>query len=175
MDAPDEDLPPTPDADLFGLVATMLARARTRQAAALVSDGEERYEVAVAPGDRWVVQASDTEWIGTGDTVEAYRTHPAAGARRSTEQFPPGWYHPALGLLWPHLLPLWGRPGDAYRPLRTIEGLKGPSGIVCEAIDAPIVAGESLGPWAHVLLNDEQQPTLIDLEGRTWTLLDIHE
>jgi hypothetical protein len=175
VDVPDEGLPPTPDDDLMALVASVLTRTRDRESAAVVSDGLERYEVAVAPPDRWVVAASGIEWVGTGNIIESYETHLAAGARRRAEQFPPGWYHPALGLLWPHLLPLWGRPGDEYRPLRTIEGLNGPSGIVCEAIDAPVVAGESLGPWAHLVLNDDLQITLVELDGQTWTLLDIHE
>lgn len=175
MDVPDEDMPPTPDVDLLALVAAVLGKAKDREAAAVVSDGDERYEVAVAPGDRWVVQASGTEWLSTGGTVEAYDTHMAAGARRRRERFPPGWYHPALGLLWPHLLPIWGRPGDEYRPQRIIDGLNHPAGIVCEAITAPVVAGESLGPWSHVVLNDDLQITLVELEGRTWTLLDIDE
>ncbi|SDB88633.1 hypothetical protein GA0111570_106106 [Raineyella antarctica] len=175
MDVPDEDMPPTPDDDLLALVAAVLSRAQDREAAAVVSDGDERYEVAVAPGDRWVVQASSTEWIGTGDSVVSYETQLAAGARQRTEEFPPGWYHPALALLWPHLLPVWGRLGDEYRPARIIDGLNGPAGIVCEALDAPVVGGESLGPWAHVLLNDDLRITLVELEQRTWTLLDIHE
>ena len=175
MDASDEDLLPTPDDDLLALVAAVLGRARDREAAAVVSDGDERYEVAVAPGDRWVVESAGTEWICTGGAVEAYDTHMAVGARRRAESYPPGWHHPPRRLLWPNQLPLWGRRGDEYRPLRTIEGLNGPAGIVCEAIDAPIVGGESLGPWAHVLLNGDLQITLVELEGRTWTLLDIHE
>lgn len=175
MDAPEDGLPPTSDADLLAVVASVLSRAADRAAAAVISDGDERYEVAVAPGDRWVVQAAGTEWIGTGSTVESYETHLAAGARRRAETFPPGWHHPALSLLWPHLLPVWGRQGDAYRPRRIIEGLHGPAGIVCEAIDAPVVGGECLGPWAHVLVNEELRVTLVELEGRTWTLLDIHE
>lgn len=175
MDAPEDDLPPSQDSDLLALVSSVLSRARDREAAAVVSDGDEHYEVAVAPGDRWVVQAATTQWIGTGSAVEAYDTHMAAGARRRAETFPPGWHHPALGLLWPHLLPVWGRQGDDYLPRRIIEGLNGPAGIVCEAVDAPVVGGECLGPWSHLLFNDDLRVTLVELGGQTWTLLDIHE
>lgn len=175
MDEPDEALPPAPESELIALVALVLTRARRREAAAVVSDGDERYEVAVAPGDRWVVHSSTIEWIGNGISIQAYDTQDTVGARRRAEEYPPGWYHPALYLLWPQLLPLWGRAGDEYRPVRTIEGLHGPSGIVFEMVDAPRVGGESLGPWAHVLLNDDHQVTLLEWEGRTWTLLDINE
>ncbi len=175
MDEPDEALPPAPESELIALVALVLARGRHREAAAVVSNGEERFEVAVAPGDRWVVHSSTIEWIGNGASIQAYDTHESLGARRRAEEYPPGWYHPALGLLWPHLLPLWGRPGDEYRPVRTIVGLHGPAGIVCEYVDAPVVGGESLGPWVHVLLNADHQLTLLEWEGRTWTLMDIHE
>ncbi|MEA5153709.1 hypothetical protein [Raineyella sp.] len=174
MDEPDETLPPAREAELIALVALVLTRGRHREAAAVVSNGEERFEVAVAPGDRWVVHSSTIEWVGNGASIQAYDTQESLGARRRAEEYPPGWYHPALGLLWPHLLPLWGRAGDAYRPVRIIDGLHGPSGIVCEHVDAPMVGGESLGPWAHVLLTPDRQLTLLEWEGRTWTLLDIH-
>ncbi|QGF22399.1 hypothetical protein [Raineyella fluvialis] len=175
MDEPDEALPPVPESELIALSALVLTRARHREAAAVVSDGDERYEVAVAPGDRWVVQSSSIEWIGNGPSIRAYDVQPSAGARRRIEEYPPGWFHPALYLLWPHLLPLWGRPGDEYRPIRTIDGLHGPAGLVFEHVDAPMVGGESLGPWAHVLLNQDHQVTLLDWDGRVWTLLDINE
>lgn len=161
--------------DLDGLVERLLARGRDRETAAIVSDGAERYEIAVAPGDRWVVNSASVEWIGTPDEVEAYDWNYAQGARKRPDHFPPGWFHPALGLLWPHLLPLWGRPGDRYRPVRTIDGLHGPAEIVCEDMDSPMVGGESLGPWAHVMLNDEDQITMVEFPTQTWTLLDIND
>lgn len=150
----------------------LLRAARDRSAAALVATPDIVAEVSVAPGGRWVVRSYTIEWVGGPVGLECWEVL-SAGARQITHNKPPEWVHPAVGVLWPHLLPIWGRVGDSHRPDRIIEGVSGPGQIVLGAVDAVADAHDAdatltLDPARWLCLS-------LELPGRTWTLQEYRD
>ena len=137
-----------------------------RNAVAQVDDGDQIIEVAVAPGGRWRARTATTEWAFGSDGLSSWHVS-LAGARVRDVVEPEGWVHPALGLLWPDLLPVWGRRGDRYRPTTVIEGARGP------AMVKLVPVGVEGGPPCGALYVDAPRSllTCVELPGRTWTLL----
>lgn len=136
-----------------------------RSAAALVATADAIVEVSVAPGRRWVARSHNVEWIGGPGQVECWRIHPAGGAREVRHGRTPGWVHPTVGLLWPEILPLWGRPEDTHRPERIIPGSHGPGQVLFAAVDGlpepPTTL--DLDPLRWLCLR-------LEMPGREWTL-----
>jgi hypothetical protein len=141
--------------------------AADRAAAALVATNDTVVEVSVAPGGRWVARSHNLEWIGNPAGVECWRIHPAGGAREIRHDRAAGWVHPTVGLLWPELLPLWGRPSDTHRPARVIDGSSGPGQILFGPVDGlpepPTTL--DLDPTRWLCLR-------LEMPGREWTLRD---
>lgn len=127
--------------DIDGVRTPLLRAARTRSAAALVTTPDTVVEVSVAPGARWVVRSHSIEWVGGPDGLRCWEVI-AAGARPITHTKPAEWVHPAVGLLWPDLLPVWGRIGDSHRPARVIAGAVGPGQLVLTPLATTADAAE---------------------------------
>ncbi|MDO5534288.1 MAG: hypothetical protein Q4F65_06525 [Propionibacteriaceae bacterium] len=140
---------------------------RERTASALVADTEHTLEVSVAPGGRWVVRTWQTEWSAGPAGLRCWRLIPAGGATEVTHDRPEGWVHPGVGLLWPALLPVWGRPDDAYRPTAVLEGVFGPAQVVLAARE-----GEAPVGTLHV---DARRwlCTALELPEVAWTLTEF--
>lgn len=161
---------PTPDA----VRASLAAASRSRRAWARVLDGFDEVEVSVAPSGRWSVLSHLTEWSGGPGGVACWQLVPAGGARPVAHHRPSGWVHPAVGLLWPELLPVWGRPGDAFRPLRVVVGDDGPAQVV-------LAAGSDRGPagpgGCGTLHLDPRRwlCTRFGAPGQDWTLAEIRD
>lgn len=140
-----------------------------RRAAALVTAHDELAEVSVAPG-RWVVRSHNLEHIGDSSGFHCWQVQPAAGARAVEHDHPPGWVHPLVGMLWPEHLPVWGRPGDRFRPIQVIEGMHGPAHLVLRTT-RQLLSGEPPGAVGTLELDPELlYCTCLELPASTWTL-----
>lgn len=147
----------------------------TRSAAALVADDEHIVEVSVAPGRHWVARSHNQEWVGTPQGVRCWYVL-TAGAREIAHDYGDAWVHPAVGMLWPELLPIWGREEDQFFPARVIESGRGPAHLVLQASEAIMVGGFPLSPGGSLDLDpDRWLCTRLDLPGRTWLLQEYRE
>ena len=126
--------------DAQTLLAHLAEAGMGREASALVADHEQTLEVSIAPGGHWVVRSWQDEWVGRPDGVRCWQLIPAGGAAEIAHGRPAGWVHPVIGLLRPDLLPIWGRPGDDYRPLAIVDGVFGPAQVVLSPVhhEAPV-------------------------------------
>lgn len=182
---PQAALPPVPDperpaalGDSLGARVTRLLRdlsraSAARTAAARVDDGDDSYEVSIAPGGRWRVLSSRVEWwtTSTGQLLSAYVTQAGARPRTLTEE--PGWMHPAVGLLRPELLPVWGGPGDRYHPVAVIEGMQGPALIELAPSYGDVVGGFPMEAGGLLYVDPGRLLVAsLQLGRRTWTLLE---
>lgn len=144
--------------------------AADRTAAALVATNDAVVEVSVASGGRWVARSHNVEWIGGPDGVECWRIHPAGGAREVRHGRPADWVHPTVGLLWPELLPVWGRPTDTHRPERVISGCRGPGHVLFLPVDGlpepPSILELDPARWLCLRL---------EMPGREWVLRDYQQ
>lgn len=141
-----------------------------RTAAALVATNDTVVEVSVAPGGRWVARSHGVEWIGGPDGVECWRIDAAGGAREVRHGRTADWVHPILGLLWPELLPLWGRPSDTHRPERVIDGWQGPGQVLFTPVDGLPEPPSSLDLDATRWLC-----LRLEMPGREWVLQDYQQ
>ena len=151
------------DADT--LLARLTEVGAARVANALVTDADHTLEVSVA-GERWVVRSWNREWIGGPDGVRCWYLIPAGGAAEVLSDWPASWVHPVIGLLRPDLLRVWGRAGDAYRPVAVLEGVFGPAQVVL-AVPGSMTAVGTLHIDARRWLC-----TALDLPDLTWTLTE---
>lgn len=140
-----------------------------RRAAGLVAAHDDLAEVSVAPG-RWVVRSHSMEHVADQTGIRCWQVFPAAGARPVTHEHPAGWVHPLVGMLRPDRLPVWGRPGDRFRPVQLIEGMHGPAQLVLRTT-RPLLAGEPPGAVGTL----ELDPVLLcctrlELPASIWTL-----
>ncbi len=158
------------DADaLDQLLQRVSARAGRRRAAGLVAAHDDLAEVSVAPG-RWVVRSHSMEHVADETGIHCWQVLSAAGARPVEHDHPPGWVHPLVGMLWPDRLPVWGRPGDRFRPVQMIEGMHGPAQLVLRTA-RPLLAGEPPGAVGTLELDPELLCcTRLELPASTWTL-----
>lgn len=156
------------------LLADLTDRAEQRVLSARVEDDDEQvYEVAVAPRGRWRVNTRTTEWTGDEDRLESW-TLTSDGASPRANREPAGWKHPVVGLLWPHLLPIWGRVGDTFTPRTRIEGSTGLLMLPLEPIGGEVVGGFPLDDGATVQIDTATGlVTYLELSRRTFTLLDV--
>lgn len=144
-----------------------------RRASALVQAHDEVAEVSVAPG-RWVVRSHSVEHVGGENATNCWQIVPAGGARPVHHDHPADWVHPMVGLLWPQHLPVWGRPGDRYRPVRVIEGLRGPGQLVLKSVRT-LLSGEPPTPMGTLELDPVHLLcTRLELSASTWTLQEYH-
>lgn len=182
--APDPDRTPyvrpaEPDAGVRETVARVLAEltraGETRRAVARVDDGQELIEVSAAAGDRWSARSSLVEWSYGPDGLASWHVSLAgARARRTTERR--GWVHPAVGLLRPELLPVWGRPGDRFRPVHVTEGIQGPALLDLAPVGGEVVDGQPVGRGGSLYLDLARGlVTCLDLGDRCWTLVDYRD
>lgn len=141
-----------------------------RTAVALVATDDTVVEVSVAPVGRWVARSHTVEWIGSPESVECWRIHPAGGAREVRHGRTPGWIHPTVGLLWPEILPLWGRPSDTHRPERVIAGTRGPGQVLFAPVD-----GLPEPPSSLEIDPDRWLCLRLEMPGREWTLQDFQQ
>ncbi len=166
-----------PDPDIARRVRELLAAARAageeRTAMARVDDGEQLLDVSVAPGGRWRVRSSTVEWALTSEGLLSWHvTHMGAHERDLRE--PEGWIHPAVGLLRPDMLPVWGRLADRYRPVSLLEGTSGYAMVGLEPNSGDVVGGFAVEPGATMHLDTRRHlVTCLELPQRTWTLLDV--
>ena len=160
-------------------VRELLSAARetgqAREAMARVDDGEQVLDVSVAPGGRWRVRSATVEWAHTPKGLSSWHvTH--MGARERAGREPQGWQHPAVGLLRPDLLPVWGRLADRYRPVSVIEGASGYAMVELEPNSGDVVGGFAVEPGATMHLDTRRLlVTCLELPQRTWTLLDVEQ
>lgn len=155
--------------DAGTLLARLTREAVLRVANALVADAEHTLEFSVSGLDRWVVRSWNREWSGGPDGVRAWFLVPAGGAAEVPLDRPEGWVHPALGLLRPALLPVWGRPSDAWTPLGVVEGVFGPAQVVLSAVG-------STEPVGTLHLDARRWLcTALELPELSWTLTDYQE
>lgn len=150
-------------------IRAALTRDSMRPAAALVQHNDDLWEVSVKHPS-WAARGRDREWSGSGSEVRCWQVL-AAGARPLEHDQPAGWVHPVVGMLWVDQLPIWGRPGDLYTPVRVISGTNGPSQVVLEARTGPIVGGYRVNPggtlhvdWSRWLC------TRLELADEAWTV-----
>ena len=169
--------PSEPDAGVRaaaeGLLRRLTDAAERRTGAARVDDGDDTYEVSVAPGGRWRVMSSRIEWwYGPDGLASAVLTLAGAKPREVTE--PEGWIHPAVGLLWPQILPVWGHPGDRYRPVDLLEGTQGPALVELAPTFGETVSGWPLELGGRLYVNAVRAlVTRAELGVRSWTLIDV--
>ncbi len=173
--------PAEPDAGVREAVAGILARltaaGERRRAVARVDDGEQLIEVASAAGGRWTARTSLVEWSYGPDGLASWHVS-LAGARPRRTSEARGWVHPAVGLLRPELLPVWGRPGDRYRPVHVTEGDRGPGLLDLAPMGGDVVDGHPLGRGGSLYLDldlGHGLVTCLDLGDRAWTLVDYRE
>lgn len=160
--------------DIDGVRAALRRAAVDRSAAALVATPDTVAEVSVAPGGRWVVRSHSIEWIGGPERLECWQVL-TAGARPVTHAKPPGWIHPAVGILWPELLPIWGRMADSHRPDRLIDGAQGPGQLVLARVDRPQSAPEPAPDGCYLEIDPVRWLCLqLELPGKVWTLQEYH-
>lgn len=173
---PDPDHPAatgdSPGARAARLLGDLSRASAARTAAARVDDGDDSYEVSVAPGGRWRVLSSRVEWWTSGDELfSAFVTLAGARPRMVTEE--KGWVHPAVGLLRPGLLPVWGRPGDRYHPVAVVEGMHGPALIELAPSSGDVVGGYPMEAGGLLYVDPARLlVTSLQLGRRTWTLLE---
>lgn len=183
--------------DVHGVREALRRAALDRTAAALVATPDTVAEVSVAPGGRWVVRSHSIEWIGSPERIDCWEVL-SAGARPITHNRPSEWVHPAVGMLWPERLPIWGRVGDSHVPSRLIPGLNGPGQVVLDAVDRaglPLPGGEereagaagtseraatrppaSLSGGCYLQIDAKRWLCLqLELFGRIWTLQEYQE
>lgn len=160
---------------ILDLLAELTDRAERRTASARVDDEEQFYEVAVAPRGRWSVHTDTTEWSGTPERLSSWTLTPVGALPRATSE-PAGWKHPVVGMLWPHLLPIWGRVGDAFTPRTRIEGRTGLLMLPLEPTGGEVVGGIPLDSGATVEIDTATGlVTFLELPRRTFALLDVEE
>ncbi len=162
--------------EVVGRVLAELTRAgATRRAVARVDDGQELIEVSAAAGGRWSARSSLVEWSYGPDGLASWHVSLAgARARPATERR--GWVHPAVGLLRPDLLPVWGRPGDRFRPVHVTEGVHGPALLDLAPVGGDVVDGQPVGRGGSLYLDPERRlVTCLDLGDRCWTLVDYRD
>lgn len=156
--------------DIDGVRAALLRAARARSAAALVATPDALVEVSVAPGACWVARSHSIEWVGGPDGLRCWEIM-AAGARPITHTKPAEWVHPAVGILWPDALPIWGRLGDSHRPDRVIAGAAGPGQLVLTPVNTDLTAAEGaldMDPARWLCLR-------LDLSDTEWVLREYRD
>lgn len=152
--------------DTVTLLGRLTEVAALRTASALIADPEHTLEVWVGSDGRWVVRSWATEWSFGPDGLTCWEVVPAGGAAKVPHGRPPGWVHPVVGLLWPALLPIWGRESDLYRPVGIIDGMAGP---------AQVVLGPSRTQGHVGTLHVDARRwlcTALELPGQSWTLTE---
>lgn len=156
--------------DIEGVREELLRAAMDRSAAALVATTDTVAEVSVAPGGRWVVRSHSIEWVGGPEGIVCWEVL-TAGARPITHTKPPEWIHPTVGVLWPDLLPIWGRVGDSHRPDRLIAGSSGPGQMVLAPMGPqgrPTEGTVDLDPARWLCLR-------LELPGKEWVLQEYRD
>lgn len=168
---PAEPSPAVRDAAL-ALLGTLTGAGNARSAVERVEDDDQIVDVAVAPGGRWRARTSLLEWAQTADGMWSWYIS-LAGARERVVTEPPGWIHPAVGLLRPDLLPVWGRPGDRFQPVGLVDGVHGPALVDLAPVACHLLAGSPVDHGAALHVDASRWlVTRVELDGRTWTLLD---
>lgn len=120
-------------------------------------------------GGHWVARSDSIEWVGSPDRLDCWQVL-TAGARRVGHAKPLGWIHPVVGMLWPELLPIWGRASDTHAPRQVISGAQGPGQVVLAATGEQ-VGGVPLGAGGALDLDPERWLCLrLELPRRTWTM-----
>lgn len=167
---------PQPGSVVAFVRARLAEAADARVGSALISDDEHILEASVGREGRWVVRSWGTEWIGGPDGLTCWHIIPAGGARRVSHRHPDDWVHPAVGLLRPELLPVWGRPGDSFRPVRVIEGAAGPAQLILEATTGVRVGGQPLDPGGTLHIDPRRWlVTRVERPEGTWTVTEYRD
>lgn len=168
---------PSPEARAAAqaLLAELTSAGARREATARVDDGEQVIDVAVSADGRWRVHASMFEWALTADGLRSWYVG-LAGARERPVTEPEGWTHPAVGLLRPELLPVWGRPGDRFQPVGIVSGASGPGLLDLAPMAGEVVGGFHLDHGATLYVDATRLlVTCLELADRAWTLADYRE
>nr|NLI50115.1 hypothetical protein [Propionibacterium sp.] len=171
--------PAEPDAGVRAVIDGLLARlaeaGARRRAVARVDDGEQLIEVAAGAAGRWSARTALVEWSYGPDGLASWHVS-LAGARPRATTETRGWVHPAVGLLRPELLPVWGRPGDRFRPVHVTEGDHGPALLDLAPVGGEVVDGQPVGRGGSLYLDPRRGlVTCLDLGDRVWTLVDYSE
>ncbi|MGJ3510032.1 hypothetical protein [Enemella sp. A6] len=150
-------------------IRAALAREAHRPAAALIGDAEQVWEVSVSH-PTWVVRGAQLEWRGDHSGVRCWRIL-TDGARPVAHDHPDHWVHPMVAMLWTERLPIWGRPGDLFTPVRVISGTRGPSQVVLEATTGPVVGGYRMDPGGTLHIDWSRWVcTRLELPTTEWTV-----